>query len=137
MQITEDYFHTVVEPDTIIQNLGIELIHWADGVISARMPVDARTAQHYGVLCGGATLALAEIVAGLGSMHLCADGEIPRGIQISGNHIGAVPVGGTVTAEGHIVHRGRSTHVWNVDVTDDAGRLVSTIRVTNFILKKS
>jgi uncharacterized protein (TIGR00369 family) len=137
MQITERDFRERVMPDTIIQNLGIQLISWADGMLRAEMPVDERTAQHYGVLCGGATLALAEIVAGLGSMHLCADDEIPRGIQVSGNHIGAVPVGGKVVAEGRIVHRGRSTHVWNVDVTDGDGKLVSTVRVTNFILKRS
>jgi uncharacterized protein (TIGR00369 family) len=138
MQITKEEYLQKIVPSTMIQNLGLELLDWdEEGVIRAEMPVDARTRQHYGVLCGGATLAMAEIIAGLGSIRLCREGEIPRGIQVSGNHVGAVPDGGKVIAEGRIVHRGRSTHVWNVDVTDAAGRLVSSIRVTNFILKQS
>jgi uncharacterized protein (TIGR00369 family) len=138
MQITKEKYDTQIVPGTMIENLGIKLLDWDEaGVIRAEMPVDSRTRQHYGVLCGGATLALAEIIAGLGSIRLCADDEIPRGIQVNGNHVGAVPEGSKVIAEGRIVHRGRSTHVWNVDVTDPSGRLVSTIRVTNFILKKS
>jgi uncharacterized protein (TIGR00369 family) len=138
MQLTKEDFHTRIEPDTMIQNLGIQILDWdEEGVIRAEMPVDSRTRQHYGVLCGGATLALAEIIAGLGSIRLCADDEIPRGIQVSGNHVGAVPEGSKVIAEGRILHRGRTTHVWDVNVTNPEGRLVSTVRVTNFILKKS
>lgn len=136
--MTKEEFHTLIEPHTMIEHLGIQLLDWdEEGVIRAEMPVDSRTRQHYGVLCGGATLALAEIIAGLGSIRLCGEDEVPRGIQVNGNHVGAVPDGSKVIAEGRIVHRGRSTHVWNVDVTDPSGRLVSTIRVTNFILKKS
>lgn len=88
------------------------------------------------MLNGGASLALAEIAAGHGSMSLCREGEYACGIQVSGNHISSVPVGGKVIANGQLIHRGNSSHIWNIDITTPEGKLVSTIRVVNFILKK-
>ena len=92
--------------------------------------------QPFGMLNGGASLALAEIAAGHGSMSLCREGEYACGIQVSGNHISSVPVGGKVIANGQLIHRGNSSHIWNIDITTPEGKLVSTIRVVNFILKK-
>ena len=100
------------------------------------MPVDNRTRQPFGVLHGGATLALAETVAGMGSLLLCKSDEIVAGMQVSGNHISTAHEGDTVRAVGTIIHRGRSTHVWNVDIYTSTAKLVSTIRVTNSILDK-
>ena len=88
------------------------------------------------MLNGGASLALAEIAAGHGAMSLCREGEYACGIQVSGNHISSVPVGGKVIANGQLIHRGNSSHIWNIDITTPEGKLVSTIRVVNFILKK-
>ena len=73
-------------------------------------PVDHRTRQPFGILHGGATLALAETVAGLGSMILCQPDEIVVGMQVSGNHISSAHEGDTVRAVGTIVHKGRSSH---------------------------
>lgn len=101
------------------------------------MPVDHRTSQPFGMLNGGASLALAEIVAGHGSMSLCREGEYACGVQVSGNHLSAVPVGGKVFATGKLIHRGRSSHIWNIDITTPQGELVSTVRVVNFILKRN
>ena len=100
------------------------------------MPVDERTRQPFGILHGGASLALAETVAGLGSMILCKPDEIVVGMQVSGNHISSAHEGDTVRAVATIVHKGRSSHVWNVDVFTSTAKLVSSVRVVNSILKK-
>ena len=116
--------------------LGIEMINIGEGVVTATMPVDHRTCQPWGYLNGGASLALAEMMAGFGSQPLCAPDEIPCGIQVSANHVGMVRTGCKVTGTAHLVHRGKTLHVWNVDIKAPDGRLVSTARITNQILKK-
>ncbi len=121
---------------TLMETLGINFTHLSPGRIEAEMPVEKRTCQPFGILHGGATLALAETVAGQGSLMLCADDEVAAGIQVSGNHISSVKEGDTVHAVGTIIHKGRSTHVWNVDIFSPAGKLVSSVRVVNSILKK-
>ena len=100
------------------------------------MPVDARTCQPFGILNGGASLALAEIVAGHGSVPLCSPDQMPCGIQVSANHVRMVRTGSYVEATGRLIHRGRTSHIWNVDITDPEGRLVSTARIVNQIVKK-
>ncbi|MBQ7870328.1 MAG: PaaI family thioesterase [Prevotella sp.] len=97
----------------------------------ATMAVDGRTRQPFGVLSGGATLALAETLAGVGSLALCP-GEKYVGVNVSGSHVKAVQEGDTITAVARIVHRGRRFHVWNVEVTNTAGEVISTITVTNY-----
>lgn len=94
------------------------------------MAVDRRTRQPFGVLCGGATLALAETLAGIGSLALCP-GERFAGVNVSGNHVKAALDGDTVTATARIVHRGHLLHVWSVEVRNSAGELISTVSVTN------
>lgn len=96
-----------------------------------RMAVDHRTRQQFGVLSGGATLALAETLAGLGSLALCP-GEKYVGVNVSGTHVKAVKEGDTITALARIVHHGRRFHVWNVLVTNMAGETISTVSVTNY-----
>lgn len=121
--------------DTLVDNLGIVVAEVADGKVVATMPVDYRTIQPAGILHGGATIALAETVAGLGSA-LIIDTERydTRGIQLSTNHIsGGKP--GIVTGIATLIHRGRTTHLWNVDVVQ-GDRLVSSIRVTNMIIER-
>lgn len=120
----------------LMGNLGIQYTYASEDRIEATMPVDERTRQPFGILHGGATLALAETVAGLGSMILCQPDEIVVGMQVSGNHISSAHEGDTVRAIGTIVHKGRSSHVWNVDVLTSTAKLVSSIRVVNSILKK-
>ena len=120
----------------LMGNLGIQYTYASPDRIEATMPVDERTRQPFGILHGGATLALAETVAGLGSMITCQPDEIVVGMQVSGNHVSSAHEGDTVRAVGTIVHRGRSSHVWNVDVFTSTNKLVSTIRVVNSIMKK-
>ena len=101
----------------------------------ARMRVDERNRQPFGVLSGGASLALAENVAGVGSSSLCP-GCACVGIEVSGSHVKAVAEGDTVTAFARLLHGGKTLHVWNVDIKDSSGELISNVRVTNYIIKQ-
>ena len=106
-----------------------------DDTCLARMKVDERNRQPFGFLSGGASLALAENVAGVGSSALCPHCACV-GIEVSGSHVKAVAEGDTVTAYARLLHRGITLHVWNVDVKDSSGDLISNVRVTNYIIKQ-
>lgn len=121
---------------TLMGNLGISYTYASRDRVEATMPVDHRTRQPFGILHGGATLALAETVAGLGSMILAGPDETIVGMQVSGNHISSAHEGDTVRAVAVPIHAGRSSHVWNVDVFTSTGKLVSSIRVVNSVMKK-
>ena len=115
--------------------LGMEFISTPEhDTCMARMKVDERNRQPFGFLSGGASLALAENVAGVGSSALCK-GCACVGIEVSGSHIKAVAEGDTVTAFARLLHKGRTLHVWNVEIRDTSGELISTVRVTNYIIK--
>lgn len=122
--------------DSMGAHLGIKFQTVQEGYVKATMPVDTRTCQPFGILNGGASLALAEIVAGHGSVPLCSPDQMPCGIQVSANHVRMVRTGSYVEATGRLIHRGRTSHIWNVDITDPEGRLVSTARIVNQIVKK-
>jgi Cof subfamily protein (haloacid dehalogenase superfamily) len=122
--------------NSLIANLGIQYTYASPMRIEATMPVDVRTRQPFGILHGGATLALAETVAGLGSLLLCQPTEMVVGMQISGNHVSSAYEGDTVRAIATIIHKGHSSHVWNVDIFTATDKLVSSIRVINSVLQK-
>lgn len=114
--------------------LGMEFISTPeDDTCMARMKVDERNRQPFGFLSGGASLALAENVAGVGSSSLCP-GCACVGIEVSGSHVKAVIEGDTVTAYARLLHKGTTLHVWNVDIKDTAGELISNVRVTNYVI---
>lgn len=121
----------------LMGNLGIQYTYASEDRVEATMPVDERTRQPFGILHGGATLALAETVAGLGSMILAKPDEMVVGMQVSGHHMSSAHEGDTVRAVATIIHKGRSSHVWNVDVFTSTDKLVSSVRVVNSILKKN
>lgn len=123
----EEYKHSMVG------NLGIQFLPSSDETLQATMPVDHRTRRPGGILAGGSSLALAETVAGFASLRICPKGKQAFGIQISANHISMVHEGDTVTATARPLHIGRTTHIWNVDVVSSKGKLISSVRVTNFI----
>ena len=115
--------------------LGMEFISTPESdTCMARMKVDERNRQPFGFLSGGASLALAENVAGVGSSSLCP-GCACVGIEVSGSHVKAVAEGDTVTAFARMIHKGTTLHVWNVDIKDTAGDLLSNVRVTNYVIK--
>ena len=114
--------------------LGMEFISTPEpDTCMARMKVDERNRQPFGFLSGGASLALAENLAGVGSLTLCP-GKISVGINVSGSHLIAVEEGDTVTAIAHIIHKGRTLHQWQVEIRNTAGDLVCSVQVTNYVL---
>ena len=110
--------------------LGIEVTEIGDDYIIAKMPVTEKTKQPYGILHGGASCVLAESI-GSTAAALSMDGskKYPVGIEINANHISS-PTEGFVYAKAVPVHIGGSTSVWNIDITDDAGKRVCYSRVT-------
>ena len=114
--------------------LGMEFISTPEpDTCVARMKVDERNRQPFGFLSGGASLALAENLAGVGSLALCP-GKISVGINVSGSHLIAVEEGDTVTATARIMHKGRTLHQWLVEIRNAAGELVCSVQVTNYVL---
>jgi len=123
--------------NTMIEHLGIRLTAFGEGWVEATMPVDHRTFRPGGFLHGGANLALAETIAGFGSMLAVNNQEYDvRGIQVSANHTGKAEED-MVYARAEVLHFGKRTHVWNVDIRTKSGKLISTGRVTNMIVKRN
>lgn len=121
---------------TMMETLGIEYLEVKEGFVYARMFVKKELSQPYGMLHGGASMALAESIGGVGSaVYVDMETYVIRGMQMSANHVKAAKVGSYVYATATILHKGRQTHVWNIDVKNEDGDLVSTCRLTNFVFK--
>ena len=123
-------------PDTMSQWLGMEWVAIGTDFLQLKMPVDDRTRQPYGLLHGGASCALAETVGSIAS-HLVMDAEkfICVGLEINANHLRSAKEG-FVTATAVPLHLGKSTHVWDIKIHDDAGKLICVSRLTVAILLK-
>ena len=123
--------------NTLMEQLGIECIGLGDDFVVARMPVDHRMHQPMGLLHGGANAALIESIGSMGStLLLDLEKEAPVGVEINANHLGSVR-SGFVKAIGKIIHAGKRTHVWQVDITDETtGKLVCTGRLTIMVVPK-
>lgn len=126
----------MMEGNTLMSTLGILCTKLKPGYVECTMPVDHRTQQPMGILHGGATLALAETAAGYGSLVLLKENEIQVGMQVSGNHIRSAHSGDKVVAKGKIIHQGRSSHVWDINIETETGKLVSSVRVVNSIINR-
>lgn len=121
-------------PGTLVGHLGIHFHTDDQGRLCATMPVDARTHQPMGLLHGGATAALAESLGSMGSallIDLSKHGVV--GVEVNANHLKGVR-NGTVTATGELLHQGRTTHVWDIRVHNEAGELCAVCRLTNVII---
>ena len=123
-------------PATMGEFLGMEWVAIGDDYLKMRMPVDSRTIQPYGLLHGGASCALAETIGSIAS-HLVIDPEkfICVGLEINANHIRSAKQG-FVTATCTPLHIGKSTHVWDIKIHDDADKLICVSRLTVAILEK-
>lgn len=121
---------------TLMETLEIEFIDVGENYLVARMPVNSRVFQPDGVLHGGATVALAESVGSAASyVFLDAREFLVRGIEISANHLRSVREG-YVYARATIVHKGRTTQLWNIMISDGEDRLVSQCKLTTITLPK-
>ena len=122
--------------NTLVEHLDIRVTEVGDDWLRGTMPVDARTHQPFGLLHGGASVALAET---LGSMaaNLTLDGtrEMAVGLDINANHVRAV-TRGLVTGTARVVHRGRTTQVWEIRIEDDGGRLTCISRLTMAVVPR-
>ena len=123
---------------TMIEALGIRFLPSDDDVALADMPICSSTRQYFGILHGGASLTLAETVAGAGSLHLIGfDSHYAVcGTEVSGSHVAMSALEGRVTGKARLVHAGKSTHVWNVEVVGEDGNVISVERVTNRIIER-
>ena len=122
--------------NTMAGHLGIEITEVGENFLKAKMPVDPRTQQPYGMLHGGASATLAETLGSVGSACVINPDEfICVGLEINANHIRGVRTGhvyGTATP----LHLGQTTHVWDIRILDDQDKLVCVSRLTVAILKK-
>jgi len=122
--------------DSLMETLHIEFVDAGDDFVIAKMPVTKRVHQPDGVLHGGATVALAETVGSFAShIFLDTDTYFVRGIDISAKHVRSVK-DGFVHAKATFIHIGRTMQIFNIDVTDDHGNLVSICKLTTVSLPK-
>jgi 1,4-dihydroxy-2-naphthoyl-CoA hydrolase len=121
---------------TLIENLGILFTEIGADFVRATMPVDARTVQPYGLLHGGASVALAETLGSMGAT-MCVDAQEYQvvGQEINANHVRAAR-SGLVTGTARAVHVGGRTHVWSIDIVNDAQKLVCISRITMAVIKR-
>ena len=122
--------------DTMAGNLGIEFTELGPDYLRGRMPVDERTRQPFGLLHGGASVALAETLGSLAG-NLCLDQSrnVAVGLEISANHLRQV-TRGDVVGTARPTHLGRSTQVWDIRIEDDGGRMVCVSRLTLAVVPK-
>ncbi len=122
--------------DCMVELLGIEFVELGPDHVSARMPVDSRTMQPYGLLHGGASVVLAETLASVGAvMVVDAARRQVVGQEINANHLRGVR-GGHVTGTARPIHLGGRSQVWGIEIVDDAGKLVCVSRLTIAILDR-
>lgn len=115
--------------DTLVEHLGMRVTEVGDDYVRGTMPVDARTKQPFGLLHGGASVALAESLGSLAG-NLCIDaGEMAVGLDINANHVRAA-TSGIVTGTARVLHLGRTTQVWEIRIEDERARLICISRLT-------
>ena len=123
--------------NTLMEQLGIECVEIGDTYVVATMPVDHRTHQPMGLLHGGASAALIESIGSMGSTLLIdLSKEVPVGLEVNANHVSGIKEG-FVRAVGKVVHAGKKTHLWQVDIFDgNTDRLICTGRLTVMIIER-
>lgn len=121
---------------TAIEHMGIEFTDFGDDWLEARMPVDARTVQPFGILHGGASVLLAETI-GSAASNFCIDKDkqYAVGLDINANHLRAAREG-SVRGRCQPIHIGRSTHVWQIMIYDDKDQAVCISRLTMSVLSR-
>ena len=119
--------------DSAVSHLGIEFLEVGDDFIRARVPVDARTRQPFGLLHGGVSVVLAETLGSVAANFACPPGEIAVGLDINANHLRSAKAG-WVTGTTTPVHLGRTTQVWQIEMVNEAGELTCVSRITMAIL---
>lgn len=125
-----------ISKNTLMETLNIEYIDAGEDYLVARMEVNSKVHQPMGLLHGGASVALAESV-GSAASHLFVDTDTQevRGIEIAANHLKSIREG-YVYGTARMVHKGRTIHLWEIKITDEAGNLISLCKLSNIVLEK-
>lgn len=133
--ITTDQLNKM-STNTMVEHLGIVFTEIGDDYISATMPVDHRTHQPYGLLHGGASVALAETLGSIAA-HCCIDTTTQYcvGLDINANHVKGIKEG-IVTGTTRPIHIGKKTHVWEIRITNDKKELICISRITMAVIDK-
>lgn len=122
--------------ETLMETLNIEYTDIGDGFITAKMPVNSSVFQPMKILHGGATAALAETVGSVASaFFIDREKQVTKGLELSINHLKSVKEG-YVYATATIIHKGKTTHLWEIKVTDQQNNLISLAKLTNIVLNK-
>jgi uncharacterized protein (TIGR00369 family) len=121
--------------ETAVGHLGIEFLEVGDDFIRARVPVDKRTRQPYGLLHGGVSVVLAETLGSCGAAYSAPEGQRAVGLDINANHLRSA-TSGWVTGITRPVHIGRTTQVWHIDLSNDQGELTCVSRITMAVLQQ-
>ena len=124
---------TAISENTAISHLGIEFLEVGDDFIRARVPVDTRTVQPYGLLHGGVSMVLAETLGSCAAAYAAPAGQRVVGLEINANHLRTAN-SGWVTGTARPIHIGRSTQVWAIELRNDAGEMTCVSRITLAIL---
>ena len=122
---------------TLINTLEIEILEASPDKVVATMPVQPKVHQPFGLLHGGASVALAETIASIGAFLSVADqGMVAVGLEINANHLRGVR-DGIVTATATPIHKGRTTQVWSIEIKNEEGKMVCISRCTLAIIPGS
>jgi uncharacterized protein (TIGR00369 family) len=124
---------THISQNTTVQHLGIEFLEVGDDFIRARVPVDQRTTQPYGLLHGGVSVVLAETLGSCGAAFSVPEGYRAVGLDINANHLRGAS-SGWVIGTTRPVHLGRTTQVWQIDLANEAGQAICVSRLTVSVL---
>ena len=133
--LTPAHLNTISQ-GTLLTYLEIEFVEIGDNYIIAKMPVKDKTSQPMGILHGGASVSLAESIGSAGSyMMIDKKKESAIGLEINANHVGSA-YDGFVYGKGTIVHKGKTTHIWNIEIRNEQEKLITLCRLTVMILKR-
>jgi len=123
--------------DTLMETLDIEVIDITGDYVLGKMPVTSKVHQPDGVLHGGASVAFAETIGSMASFLLCnTTGFVVRGIEISANHLKSIREG-FVYAKASAIHKGKTTQLWEIKITDEEDNLISLVKLTTISLPKN
>ena len=127
------YLENTLNKNTLGETLGIEIIEVGENYIEGKMPVDHRTQQPFGLLHGGASVALAETLASVAGFLSLSEGKNLVGVEINANHLRAVS-SGFVTGRATPIRLGRSLQIWEIKIVDEKDRLVCVSRMTGAVV---
>ncbi|MBU3155907.1 PaaI family thioesterase [Clostridium estertheticum] len=121
----------------LIDGLNIEYIHVLDRELEAKMNLTQFHDQTFGYLHGGATIAFGETITGYASLQKINKDQVAVGQTITANHMKAKKIEGYIIAKGKLIHVGKTSHVWSVEMFDENNVLISFMTVTNAIIKSN